>query len=181
MVLTAQDKLQQSSKARILYSISIKGDSQKQIVSAPRNSGSSPEMPNKNPSQYWSPAYAVSPLEIIERSENLEDCESPRYEVQKKGRMALEVNSDDLKEGYVYMCEAEGNERYVKIGYTSRTLERCHSEWKLDCNRLSKVLHPPSSNPQRVPNGHRVEALCHAELDHRRMGNLLYWFLEKHD
>jgi hypothetical protein len=94
--------------------------------------------------------------------------------------MALEVNSDDLKDGYVYMCEVEGNERFVRIGYTCRTLEKRHREWKLDCNRLSKVLYPPSSNPQRVPNGHRVEALCHTELDHRRMGIYYTGFLKRH-
>ena len=83
------------------------------------------------------------------------------------------VRSLDLKdvgEGYVYLYEVEGNEGFVKIGYTSRDLKTRHEEWEFDCNRQLRMLYPfPMKPTKTVVNARRVEALCHAELNHRRI------------
>jgi hypothetical protein len=96
-----------------------------------------------------------------------------------------------MHDGYVYAYEVEGNNGYVKIGYTTRSVTDRHNEWSFDCNRQTKSLYPPltaaanisssaaATTPAArpvatetailVPHARRIEALCHAELDHRRI------------
>ncbi|EAW17325.1 GIY-YIG nuclease family protein [Aspergillus fischeri NRRL 181] len=143
--------------------------SQKRVVLTARTSRLSPLRLNINPAEYWPAAYDVSPFSIIERSDRLNDYELSYKQIAGQARSPLNAKLGDLKDGYVYMYEVEGNDGFVKIGYTSRTTDERHKEWAFACNRAPKLLYPNSSNPQKVPNARRVEALCHAELHHRRL------------
>ncbi|KAH7142748.1 T5orf172 domain-containing protein [Dactylonectria estremocensis] len=119
-------------------------------------------------STYWPAAYDTSPFEIISRSDRLTDYKSS-YAVVKR-EMKRELDKNDRRSGHVYMYEVEGNKGFVKIGYTARSVEERHQEWAFDCNRAPKALYPvPSSTVVAIPNARRVEALCHAELNHRRI------------
>ncbi|KAF7180835.1 hypothetical protein CNMCM7691_010126 [Aspergillus felis] len=141
--------------------------SQNQVVLTARNSRLSPLIPNINPAEYWPAAYDVSPFSIIERSYRLDDYELSYEKIKRQARSSLDAK--DLKDGFVYLYEVEGNNGFVKIGYTNRTTDVRHEEWAFACNRATKLLYPDSSNPRKVPNARRVEALCHAELHHRRL------------
>ena len=91
------------------------------------------------------------------------------------------LDSTDQKKGYVYLYEVQGNKGFVKIGYTSRSTETRHREWSFDCNRDSKSLYPiPSASATFIPNASRVEALCHAELYHRKIRIYCHGCLKQH-
>jgi hypothetical protein len=80
------------------------------------------------------------------------------------------LDGRDQEDGYVYLYVVEGNKGFVKVGYTGRSTEIRHKELGFDCNRDPKVLYPiPSNSAMVVPHARRIEALCHAELDHRRI------------
>jgi hypothetical protein len=144
-------------------------DPQNRLLSMPRHLRPSPLDLNMDPAEYWPVAYDVSPFSIIERSDRLNDSELAYKEIGAQARSCLDVKAGDLKPGYVYLYEVEGNKGFVKIGYTSRTTAERHEEWAFACNRAAKLLYPDSPNAQKVPNARRVEALCHAELHHRRL------------
>ncbi|KAH7002595.1 T5orf172 domain-containing protein [Ilyonectria destructans] len=119
-------------------------------------------------SKYWPAAYDTSPFEIIVRGARLADYKSSYTMV--KDEMVKDLHKKDQIDGHVYMYEVEGNKGFVKIGYTTRAVEDRHREWDFDCNRAPRALYPiPSSTFAKVPNARRIEALCHAELDHRRI------------
>jgi hypothetical protein len=143
--------------------------SQNRVVLTARTSRLSTLKLNMDPAEYWPAAYDVSPFSIIERSDRLNDYELSYSKIAGQARRPLNAKLGELKDGYVYMYEVEGNDGFVKIGYTSRTTDERHEEWAFACNRAPKLLYPDSSNPQKVPNARRVEALCHAELYHRRI------------
>ncbi|KAG4271106.1 hypothetical protein FPRO04_11334 [Fusarium proliferatum] len=126
-------------------------------------------------STYWPATYDTSPFTIIERSRKLADYDS-LYDISKR-----KLDAMDQKDGYVYMYEVEGNPGFVKIGYTTRSIEERLREWEFDCNRVPKVLFPiPSSTATIIPNASRVEALCHAELEHRRIRVDCHCCLKQH-
>lgn len=119
---------------------------------------------------YWPKAYDTSPFNIISRNatDGLADSQSSRAKV--KSEIMRELNPRDPTSGHVYVYEVDGNPGFVKIGYTGRLVEDRHQEWSFDCNRDPRVLYPlPSAAVAAVKNPHRVEELCHAELDHRRI------------
>lgn len=119
-------------------------------------------------SKFWPAAYDTSPFEIIERSAGLADYKSSYDMINRE--MTRELGEKDQINGHVYMYEVEGNKGFVKIGYTARLVEDRLREWDFHCNRAPRALYPiPSSTVAKVPNARRVEALCHAELDHRRI------------
>jgi hypothetical protein len=102
------------------------------------------------------------------RSDRLADYKSSYAMVKRE--MTRELDEKDRGSGHVYMYEVEGNKGFVKIGYTAHSVEERHQEWAFDCNRAPKALYPiPSSTVAAVLNARRVETLCHAELDHRRI------------
>jgi hypothetical protein len=130
-------------------------------------------------STYWPTAYDTSPFEIIAKSTGPADLRSSYSRVKKKMKKELELV--DLRSGYVYAYEVPGNSGYVKIGYTSRSVGARHAEWEFECNRLPKVLYPtPSGAIAVVSNARRVEALCHEELDHRRIRIYCQGCLKQH-
>ncbi|KAG7407377.1 hypothetical protein Forpe1208_v012586 [Fusarium oxysporum f. sp. rapae] len=119
-------------------------------------------------STYWPTKYNTDPFEIITRSDRVADDKSSYGMV--KDEMMKELRDMDQIDGHIYAYEVEGNPGFVKIGYTNHSVEKRLQEWNFDCNRVSKALYPISlSTAAAVPNARRVEALCHAELDHRRI------------
>ncbi|PWI65241.1 hypothetical protein PCL_07291 [Purpureocillium lilacinum] len=118
-------------------------------------------------SKHWPALYDTSPLEIIE--DDTTNRRPPHARVKRLITTCLNSN-DPSDSGYVYAYTVQGNPQYVKIGCTTDTVEQRLREWEFDCNRASTVLYPmPSSTVARVSNVRRVEALCHAELSHRRI------------
>ncbi|KAL6918485.1 hypothetical protein FSST1_009980 [Fusarium sambucinum] len=131
-------------------------------------------------SAYWPVTYITSPFEIVMRSNNLSDYRSSYPMIKQKITKALKTV--DHSDGYIYMYEVEGNPGFVKIGYTTHpSVDKRLEEWEFDCNRVSKALYPiPLSTAELVPHAHRVEALCHAELDHRRIRIYCHACLKPH-
>lgn len=119
---------------------------------------------NQDPATFWPKAYDTTPFHITARENGLADYNRVRRKLKKP------LDCRDQEDGYVYLYEVEGNERFVKIGYTGRSVEMRQKEWAFDCNRNIKALYPiyPGS-AIAVPNARRVEALCHAELHHCRI------------
>ncbi|KAM5383829.1 hypothetical protein ACJZ2D_001818 [Fusarium nematophilum] len=126
-------------------------------------------------STYWPATFNTSPFETTVRGDRLADYELVKHE------MTREFYDKGQRDGHVYMYEVEGNPGFVKIGYTTRSVEERLQDWEFDCNRAPKVLYPiPSSTAAVIPHAHRVEALCHAELAHRRISIYCYGCLKPH-
>ncbi|KAF2468404.1 DUF1766-domain-containing protein [Lindgomyces ingoldianus] len=137
----------------------------------------------RDPATFWPAAYDTTPFEIVSRIDKLADYKSSYKLVQNI--MKRPLDDVDQKDGYVYMYEVEGNKGFVKIGYTGRSIEIRHEEWTFDCNRKTKPLYPIKPNSvMLVPHARRIEALCHAELNHHNiemycrgcLKNHLEWF-----
>lgn len=138
--------------------------------------------PDADPALYWPKTYDSSPFNILPPADG--DASPKRLHKLVRDEASRQLDPMDFKHGCVYVYQVEGNPDYVKIGYTTRPVSVRHDEWSFDCNRLTKPLYP--SPPQAaaatltakeaaaapvvlVPHARRVEALCHAELDHRRI------------
>ena len=123
--------------------------------------------PVKNLVTYWPDQCDKTAFDIVERGGRPDDHEASYNGVRRQ--MMKRLSADDQKNGYVYVYEVEGNKGFVKIGYTTRSIRKRHEEWGFDCNRKSTPLFPiPAVKAALVPNAHRVEKLCHAELKHRQ-------------
>lgn len=118
---------------------------------------------NQNPADYWTKTIDSSPFAIIEKGGGLEDGNSSS-EVGEVARKPLNPKLDELKDGYLYVFGVEGNPDFVKIGYTTRDIEKRHKEWKDDYNRPPQHIYPDLKTCQIVPNARRVERLVHTEL-----------------
>lgn len=116
------------------------------------------------PDRYWLEAFDESTFKIIKRRDSPQDPKSSYTEIKANAVRPLKEKLGDLKKGFIYLYTVKGNERFVKIGYTTRNPATRHEEWKLSCNREPKSLYESSI----VPNARRIEALCHAELDYCR-------------
>jgi hypothetical protein len=134
----------------------------------PRSSRSlSPEL-DREPSSFWAEAFVTTPFDIIAKSNKHLNSQASYELIRTEAKRALDLT--DRKEGYVYLYEVEGNKGFVKIGYTGRSIAKRHTEWGFECNREPKVLYPTTTRSTVVvQNARRVEALCHAELNHRRI------------
>jgi hypothetical protein len=134
----------------------------------PRSSRSLTPDLARDPATFWPKTYDTTPFDILLRSNRLADYISSYHLIQSQ--LELPLDNDERQNGYVYLYEVEGNSGFVKLGYTTRPVEVRHQEWKFDCNRVPRALYPiPSSSAIPVRYARRVEALCHAELDHRRI------------
>ena len=123
---------------------------------------------DQDPVAFWPEAYDTTAFDIIARGDKLADYASS-YELVRS-EMTKSLGKKDQGNGFVYLYKVEGNSGFVKLGYTGRSLEIRHQEWDFDCNRVVKVLYPiPPGSAIAVPNARRVEALCHAELDYRKI------------
>lgn len=134
----------------------------------------------KNPATHWPDLYDTTPFDIVKRSIRPDDYKASYNMI--RDRMEEELDDDDQKKGYLYVYEVEGNEGFVKIGYTTRSIKKRHEEWCFDCNRQPIPLFPiPADKAALVPKARRVEALCHAELSHRRIIIYCYGCLKTHE
>lgn len=116
---------------------------------------------------YWPDQYDTTAFDIVKRSDSPNDHKASYNGVRKL--MMKQLSAKDQKNGYLYVYEVEENKGFVKIGYTTRSIRERHEEWDFDCNRKSNLLFPiPAIKVALVPNAHRVEKLCHAELKHRQ-------------
>ncbi|RBR20334.1 uncharacterized protein FIESC28_05298 [Fusarium coffeatum] len=119
-------------------------------------------------STYWPVTYNTSTFDILEESTRPDDYESSYKMIKEEMNKPLE--DEDIQKGYVYMYEVEGNPGFVKIGYTTQSVEKRLQDWEFKCNRATKTLYPvPLGTATAIPHAKRVEALCHTELDHRRI------------
>lgn len=119
-----------------------------------------------SPAEFWPETYDTTPFIVPPKANHIRNRRQSCFGVQKQLQTPLRKEHRD--EGYLYAYEVEGNKGFVKIGYTTRTVEERHEEWSFDCNRLCKPIYPPVLNQNAaVPNAARVEKLCHAELKHR--------------
>lgn len=63
-------------------------------------------------------------------------CKKDTYVLIKQTLLSL-LDSTHQQDGQVYVYQVDGNEDFVKIGYTSRTMTERSEEWTLACNRVS--------------------------------------------
>jgi hypothetical protein len=141
---------------------------QSESLPTPRSSRSVSPNFTQDPAAFWPSAYDTTPFEIISRSDTLPADQGSYNLVQAK--LGHSLNMDDQRDGHVYLYTVKGNEKYVKIGYTGRLIEERHKEWTFDCNRKTMSLYPKQSYlVKAIPHARRVEALCHAELDHHKV------------
>jgi hypothetical protein len=119
-----------------------------------------------NPAEFWDDADDTSAFvtEIEkDRPSNYLACYS-----LVRDKMKEPLKEQELKKGYVYMYEVEGNEGFVKIGFTTKTIEARSAQWKSECDRVPKVLYPLGT-AEKIPHANRVEGLCLAELKYRNL------------
>ncbi|CZR65913.1 uncharacterized protein PAC_15813 [Phialocephala subalpina] len=141
---------------------------QNQGLPTPRSSRSLTPGLARDPATFWPETYDTTPFDILLRSNRVADYTSSYHLIQNQ--LERPLDDVDQKDGYVYLYEVEGNSGFVKLGYTSRSVEVRHQEWNFDCNRVPRALYPiTSSSAIPVRSARRVEALCHAELDHCRI------------
>ncbi|KAK3081643.1 hypothetical protein LTS18_004448 [Coniosporium uncinatum] len=169
---------------------------------------------NTDPASYWPKAYDTSLFEILVHADRLASPTLSHKLIRTKISRLLDAR--DLHDGYVYAYEVDGNNGYVKIGYTTRSVTDRHDEWSFDCNRQTKLLYPSPPPPPPppappplaaaaanilivaaavtttaarpaaaamavlTPHARRIEALCHAELDHRRIRTYCGACLKQH-
>lgn len=154
-----------------------------QVLPSPRALSGPTISPDADPALYWPKAYDSSPFNILAHANHHASFTHSHKLIRAEISRLLDAR--DLRDGYVYAYEVEGNEGYVKIGYTTRSVTDRHDEWSFECNRQTKPLYPsPPSAAATISNGateaaaapavlvphaRRVEALCHAELNHRRI------------
>ena len=71
----------------------------------------------------------------------------------------------ELHTGFIYIYWFPGNFGYVKIGVTTRQVEKRLSEWAKQCGHGTYLEYPKlRADEQPVPHVYRVEALVQAEL-----------------
>jgi hypothetical protein len=153
-----------------------------QVMPSPRASPGPTVSLDADPALYWPKANDSSPFDILAPANH--DMNPIRLRELIRTEISKELKLTELKDGYVYAYEVEGNEGYVKIGYTTRPGTLRHDEWSFNCNRQIKLLYPSPTQAATtessakevvaaptvpVPHAHRVEALCHAELNHRHI------------
>jgi T5orf172 domain len=92
------------------------------------------------------------------------------------------LGKEDQKSGYVYIYWNPGNFGYVKIGYTSFTVEKRLNEWNRGrCGHGAEKYSDEKFTCRRVPHVRRVEALMFAELRDYRLRELSCPCRTKHE
>jgi hypothetical protein len=119
-----------------------------------------------NPAEFWVDAddtsAFVTKIEKDRPSNNLACYSLVREKLMEP------LKDPELDHGYVYAYEVEGNEGFVKIGFTTKTIERRSAQWKFECDRVPKVIYPLGP-AEKIPHANRVEALCLAELKYKNV------------
>ncbi|KAK2603988.1 hypothetical protein QQS21_003824 [Conoideocrella luteorostrata] len=124
---------------------------------------------SKHPSDYWGKGFDTGPFDVIGKNDIEAEDLTPNQSIRSVAEELLNTDSkkskNEVNSGYVYVFKVPGNERFVKIGFTTREGDTRHEEWKKDCNREPIAIYPAT---KLVPHAHRVERLVHAELmEHR--------------
>ena len=130
------------------------------IISSTGNMKVSPKYKG-NPANFWDDADDTSAF-VTEVEKDRPSSQSDCYSlVQEKLKEPLKV--PELNYGHVYVYEVEGNKGFVKIGYTTKSIEDRLADWKTQCDRVPKLLYPLKPTA-KIPHANRVEGLCLAEL-----------------
>lgn len=78
------------------------------------------------------------------------------------------LTSSDLKAGFIYLYWFPGNFGYVKIGMTTRSIQKRLEEWARQCGHDASPAYAEQLEGMQhavaVPHVRRVETLVHAEL-----------------
>jgi hypothetical protein len=115
-----------------------------------------------NPAKFWDDADDKSAF-ITEIEKDRPSDYLACYSVVRD-KMMEPLKEPELNKGYVYVYEVEGNEGFVKIGFTTQTIKARSGDWKSECDRVPKVLYPLGT-AEKIPHANRVEGLCLAELN----------------
>ncbi|KAJ3493227.1 hypothetical protein NLG97_g4867 [Lecanicillium saksenae] len=122
----------------------------------------------KHPSAYWDTAFETSRFVILGKGDATGEAKIRIDEIRGIAQTSLFTSSDksrnEVNDGFIYLYQVPGNEGFVKIGFTTRTVEERHEEWKADCHREPTVLYPTAATCKAVPHARRVERLVHADL-----------------
>ena len=73
------------------------------------------------------------------------------------------LGPSDRESGYLYAFTREGDEDYIKIGF-SKKLDSRPQQWSKDC-KYDAIVIPHSRATNVVPNANRVEKLIHMDLE----------------
>ncbi|KAG9250612.1 putative helicase A859L [Emericellopsis atlantica] len=124
---------------------------------------------SRNPRNYWKEGFDMSPFDVLGKNDIVEKYKTPNEMIRRVAEDLLDTNpkpsKNEVANGYLYSFRVPGNERFVKIGFTTREGETRIEEWKRNCNRDPEILYLATNV---VPHAHRVEKLVHAELmEHR--------------
>ena len=82
------------------------------------------------------------------------------------------LTKEDRKAGSVYAFTREGDETYVKIGYTSDSVANRQTSWERQCGYKPVEVWKSEAT---VPNARRVEALVHTDLELRSFRRIEKW------
>ncbi|CEJ88347.1 hypothetical protein VHEMI04692 [[Torrubiella] hemipterigena] len=106
--------------------------------------------------------FKTSKFEIRGKGEGLAPGKTWQEGVKDRVGKALKKSScgDETKSGYLYAYKVQGNDEFVKIGYTTRSTTVRHGEWEEACYRRPESVYEGAL----VPNALRLERLIHAEL-----------------
>jgi hypothetical protein len=79
-----------------------------------------------DPASYWPKAYDTSPFDIHAHANRLASPTLSHKLIRTE--LGRPLDAQDLHDGYVYAYEVEGNNGYVKIGCTTRSVTDRHDE-----------------------------------------------------
>ncbi|PYH86301.1 hypothetical protein BO82DRAFT_428745 [Aspergillus uvarum CBS 121591] len=114
------------------------------------------------------PGYDASPLRLLATAGP--SNENPLLVKDCLAAISKSLTPRTPKPGYVYAYTVDGNEGYVKIGYTTHDVLKRHAEWEFECNRKVISLYPDSAAlGTQIAWPQLVESLCHADLCDRRL------------
>ncbi|KAJ5720863.1 DUF1766-domain-containing protein [Penicillium malachiteum] len=113
----------------------------------------------KDPATFWPAAFESSPFQFLNKP--------ARY--RQRHSLDGPLNGREKKPGYIYILQEENNAGYLKIGYTTDSIEKRCQNWTFYCNRKFKLVYPTSSElTTQVSYAERVEAWCHHKLHYCR-------------
>ncbi|CAI6047664.1 unnamed protein product [Clonostachys chloroleuca] len=119
---------------------------------------------SRNPRNYWKERFDTSPFDVLGKNDTAEEYKTPNEVIRSIAEGLPDTNpklsENEVTNGYLYSFRVPGNERFVKIEFTTREVEIRIEDWKKNCNRDPEVLYLTKV----VPHAHRVEKLVYAEL-----------------
>lgn len=122
--------------------------------------------------RYWERGLDTNCFHIFGKNDfdEYEDSEAAILDIAGSKLIADPTNTEknEVHSGFVYLYKVPGNDAFVKVGFTTGSVQDRFKKWKKYCNRDPTVLYPISTAAKTVVHAHRVERLVHAELmEHR--------------